>query len=92
MEKNVWAAIVGIIIVITGIVIYGATDDETVNVNVVATSTPAIGLTPTKVTAQRQRDEALQAQRDADEAKVVAFTIDVTNCQKHSNYLSRPWV
>lgn len=78
MEKNVLAIVVGIIIVIIGILIYGAMDDEAVNVNVVATSTPATGPTAAEVEAQRQQDAAQQAQRDADEAKTVAFTIDVT--------------
>ncbi len=78
MDKNVLAIVIGIIVIIIGILVYGAMNDTDDTVPVTATSTPVTGSTTAQIEAQKQRDADQQKQRDEATAKMVAFTIDVT--------------
>lgn len=81
MNNNVLAAVVGIIIIIIGFIIYGAmTDDSEMNTDEV-TATTTRSATNAEVEAQLEREAEFRAEREAEEAKEqeVAFTIEVAN-------------
>jgi IMP dehydrogenase/GMP reductase len=81
MEKNVLIAVIGVVVIIGGILIYSSmnnTDKVSPTATSTTASTSATGSTSAQIAAQKQRDEDLQKQRDEAAAKMVAFTIDVT--------------
>ncbi len=78
MDKTLLAVVVGIIIIITGFIIYAGMGDDTDKVIVTSTSTPTTSSTTAEIEAEWQRDRDAEILRAEKEAKTVAFTLDVS--------------
>lgn len=76
MNNTVITVAIGIIIIVFGFLIYSTMNDDLVEVPVVNVNTTNNSSTTAQTEAQKEA--AFQAQRKENEAKEVAFTIDVT--------------